>query len=51
VGYIAQDVEKVAPHMVKNNEDGYKSLDYIALLCAKMEMLERRVKELEEKKG
>jgi hypothetical protein len=51
VGYIAQDVEKVAPFMVKNDSNGYKALDYIALLCAKMEMLERRVKELEEKKG
>ena len=51
VGYIAQDVEKVAPFMVKNDSNGYKALDYIAFLCAKMELLERRVKELEEKKG
>lgn len=51
VGYIAQDVEKVAPFMVKKDSNGYKALDYIAFLCAKMEMLERRVKELEEKKG
>ena len=51
VGYIAQDVEKVAPFLVKEDSNGYKALDYIAFLCAKMEMLERRVKELEEKKG
>ena len=51
VGYIAQDVEKVAPFMVKKDSNGYKALDYIAFLCAKMELLERRVKELEEKKG
>lgn len=50
VGYIAQDVEKVAPFMVKKDSNGYKALDYIAFLCAKMELLERRVKELEEKK-
>lgn len=50
VGYIAQDVEKVAPFMVKEDSNGYKALDYIAFLCAKMEFLERRVKELEEKK-
>ena len=50
VGYIAQDVEKVAPFMVKKDSNGYKALDYIAFLCAKMEMLERRVKELESKK-
>lgn len=49
VGYIAQDVEKVAPFMVKNDSNGYKTLDYIALLCAKVEMLERKVKELEER--
>lgn len=51
VGYIAQDVEKVAPFMVKKDSNGYKALDYIAFLCAKMELLERRVKELEERKG
>lgn len=51
VGYIAQDVEKIAPFMVKKDSNGYKALDYIAFLCAKMELLERRVKELEEKKG
>lgn len=51
VGYIAQDVEEVAPFMVKEDSNGYKALDYIAFLCAKMELLERRVKELEEKKG
>lgn len=50
VGYIAQDVEEVAPFMVKEDSNGYKALDYIAFLCAKMELLERRVKELEEKK-
>ena len=50
VGYIAQDVEKVAPFLVKEDSNGYKALDYIAFLCAKMELLERRVKELEEKK-
>lgn len=50
VGYIAQDVEEVAPFMVKEDSNGYKALDYIAFLCAKMEFLERRVKELEEKK-
>ena len=51
VGYIAQDVEKVAPFMVKNDSNGYKALDYIAFLCAQVELLERRVKELEETTG
>lgn len=51
VGYIAQDVEKVAPDMVQKKEDGTKALNYIEFLCAKIEMLERRIKELEDKHG
>ena len=51
VGYIAQDVEKVAPDMVQEKEDGTKALNYIEFLCAKIEMLERRIKELEDKNG
>ena len=51
VGYIAQEVEKVAPGMVQEREDGTKALNYIELLCAKIEMLERRIKELEDKNG
>lgn len=42
IGYIAQDVEKVAPYLVQDN-GLYKSLDYIGLLCAKIESLERTV--------
>lgn len=48
IGYFAQDVEKIAPYLVKEDAMGYKSLDYIALLCAKVEQLERRVRQLEE---
>lgn len=51
VGYIAQEVEKVAPDMVQEKEDGTKALNYIEFLCAKIEMLERRIKELEDKHG
>ena len=47
IGYLAQDVEQIAPFLVGDDSNGYKSLDYIALLCAKVEMLERRVAELE----
>lgn len=57
IGYIAQDVEEKAPYLVQEDETtGYKSLDYIALLCAKVDQLERtvealtnRIKELEAK--
>lgn len=47
IGYFAQDVEKIAPYLVQEDAMGYKSLDYIALLCAKVEYLERRVQQLE----
>lgn len=46
IGYIAQEVEAVAPYLVGEDSNGYKSLDYIALLCAKVEWLERQVREL-----
>lgn len=51
IGYIAQEVEAVAPYLVGDDSNGYKSLDYIALLVAKVEYLERRVAELERKEA
>jgi hypothetical protein len=47
IGYYAQDVEAVAPSLVTEDANGFKALDYIGLLCAKIEGLERRVAELE----
>lgn len=47
IGYYAQDVEEVAPYLVDVDAMGYKSLDYIGFLCAKVENLERRIAELE----
>lgn len=47
LGYFAQDVEKVAPYLVSEDDMGYKSLDYIGFLVAKMASLEARVAELE----
>ena len=55
IGYIAQDVEPIAPYLVHENENGIKTLDYIALLCAKVDQLERTVermaKRIEELEG
>jgi hypothetical protein len=51
IGYLAQEVETVAPFLVKDDSNGYKSLDYIALLCAKVEMLECEVEELKQNKN
>ena len=47
IGYFAQDVEKVAPYLVAEDDMGYKSLDYIGFLVAKVASLEARVAELE----
>lgn len=49
IGYIAQDVEEIAPYLVKEDKSGTKSLDYIAVLCAKVEMLERQNAEKEQR--
>lgn len=47
IGYIAQDVEKVAPYLIETDETtGFKSLNYIEFLCAKIEQLERTVERL-----
>lgn len=47
IGYLAQDVEKVLPYLVKEDAEGNKVLDYIAFLVAKVNSLEKRLAELE----
>lgn len=47
IGYLAQDVEKVLPFLVKEDAEGNKVLDYIAFLVAKVDSLEKRISELE----
>ena len=52
IGVIAQDVEQVAPELVKDREDGYKAVDYpklTALLIEAVKELELKVKQLEDK--
>jgi len=47
VGLIAQEVEKICPEAVTTDENGFKSLDYnavIALLVAKVNALEKHLK-------
>lgn len=51
-GVIAQDVEKVLPEIVRNNEDGYKSLNYnglIGLLIEAVKEQNETIKTLEQK--
>lgn len=45
IGYIAQDVEEIAPEMV-TEEEGTKTLDYTQVLVAKVERLEKENDEL-----
>ena len=47
IGYLAQDVEKALPFLVKEDAEGNKVLDYIAFLVAKVDSLEKRISELE----
>ena len=47
IGYLAQDVEKALPFLVKEDAEGHKVLDYIAFLVAKVDSLEKRIAELE----
>lgn len=51
IGYVAQDVEKVAPFLVDEDENGYKRLNYIEFFCAKIQTLEKKIEQLEQKKG
>lgn len=59
-GFIAQEVEKVLPHLVNTDKDGYKSVNYIEVIPVLVKALqeekkrnddqEARIKALEEKK-
>lgn len=48
-GYVAQEVEKVYPNQVQTNEEGYKSVNYIEVLVAKNQELEKKNQELEKR--
>lgn len=52
IGFIAQEVEKIAPDMVHTNNNGYKSVEYnkfIPLLVETIKGLTERVNDLERK--
>jgi len=53
-GVIAQEVQKVAPTLVKERKDGYLAVDYIKLipvLIEEVKSLNNRIKVLEENNG
>jgi len=48
-GFIAQDVEKIYPELVKNSELGYKTINYIEiipLLVSKIHSMQKEIDEL-----
>ena len=52
VGVIAQDVEKILPEIVRNAEDGHKTLNYnglIGLLVEAVKELQQKINTLEER--
>lgn len=52
IGLLAQEVEKIIPEAVSENKDGYKSLDYnavVAVLVGQVNALTKRIEELEKK--
>ena len=52
VGLIAQEVEKVLPEAVTDDADGFKSLDYnavVAVLVGEVNKLKEEIRELKAK--
>jgi hypothetical protein len=50
-GFLAQDVEKVFPELVENNNDGFKTVNYqefIPLILAKMQNMQNEIDELKQ---
>jgi len=47
IGYVAQQIQNHYPDQVKEDNDGFLSVNYIEVLVAKIELLENRIKQLE----
>ena len=48
IGFIAQDVEKVLPEVVRSNKDGYKSIDYSKVSVLLLEALRSQQEQINE---
>ncbi len=46
-GFLAQELEAVAPELVKTDGQGYKSIDQMALIPIMLEALKQQQKEIE----
>lgn len=49
IGYIAQEIKKEFPDQVQKDDKGMLSVNYIEVLVAKIQELEKRIQELEKK--
>lgn len=47
MGFLAQNVEKVVPEAVSENEDGYKGVDYARLVPLLLESIKEQQKQIE----
>jgi hypothetical protein len=47
MGFLAQNVEKVVPEAVNENEDGYKGVDYARLVPLLLESIKEQQKQIE----
>jgi len=50
LGFIAQEFEKVIPELVRNDENGYKSIDYVKLTPVLVEAIREQQKQIDELK-
>ncbi len=50
IGFIAQDVEKIFPHMVTTREDGYKAIDYSKMTPVLVEAIKEQQKIIDDLK-
>lgn len=50
-GFMAQEMEKIIPSLVKTDGDGNKSIDYIGLLPIMLEAMKEQQKEIEDLKN
>ena len=49
-GFIAQEFEKVIPELVRTDNDGYKSIDYVKLTPVLVEAIKEQQKQIDELK-
>ena len=48
IGFIAQEVEKVYPELVKTNNEGYKSMDYMSITAILLEGIKEQQQIIEQ---